>query len=495
MKKKKNTSKKEKSLVKSAREALRFQVLWEAKKLFPNVGGELIERIDRECTLAEEGRLLPCFRQGKEFLDDLWAKFGGSVRVEFPPFLQNSILARCMGLTTGSVSLDDDPTAVFTQAMFQDPLAVNVTVDGVDLSGVYRWLMESGKTVRKYSEGLEVLIDALSFRFPAIDFLVAMLVEKAQKHGLAVDEATRGRLLREVRTYVDQVAQKCLPSLEDFMVLADYVLQLDAALQTKVSIGCSSTLKKSVLAACCLGTSFPVAGGNEWKGEPMEAEIGDFPRWTDYELAMRLFKTCFCGRWTSIPNGWMADFGIIRLKLNWVHSFRAAVEEGAARLCGEMGKLVKPRLDAELDWYEQGGIAGDMLLLRSFVQEVTARFGVSICSGTALLEHSVAAFCLGLTPDSPDWDDENDKQFFEQKRYAVREVNVQFNSEYSYPDMVDFAANYFGGGKKGADISTFNLGKLTLKLYKDAPELPEGVEWYRLGTMQKMFEHYAKYQY
>ena len=131
MKKKKNTAKKEKSFAKSAREALRFQILWEAKKLFPNAGGELAERIDWECMLAEDGQLLPCLKQGKDFLDALRAKFGTCARIEFPPFLQNSILARCMGLTTGVVSWDDNPDLVFTQAMSQDPLAVDIIVDGL----------------------------------------------------------------------------------------------------------------------------------------------------------------------------------------------------------------------------------------------------------------------------------------------------------------------------------------------------------------------------
>lgn len=495
MKKKKNTSKKEKSLAKSAREALRFQMLWEAKKLFPDGGDGLAERIDRECTLAEEGQLLPCFRQGKEFVDDLRAKFGDSLRIEFPPFLQNSILARCIGLTTGPVSLDNDPTVMLTQAMSQDPLAVDVRVDGVDLSAVYKWLMESGKAVRKYSEGMEVLIDALSFRFPAIHCLAAVLMEKAQKHGLVVDEVIYGRLLEEVRIYVGGVELKRLPFLEDFTALADYVLQLNATLQTKIVIKGSSALQSSVLAACCLGTSLPAAKVGEWKGEPMDAEIDGFSRWADYEPAMRLFKARFLERWTNVPNGWMADFGIIRLTLNLAGSFRAAVWEGAARLCGERGTLVERRLTDEMDWYEQSGLAGDMLLLKSFVQEVTAKWGVSICPGTALLGHSVAAFCLGLAPDSPNVEDENDGQFFEQKKHAVREVNVQFSSERSYQDIVDFAADYFGGGKKGDGLSTFSLGKLTLKLYKYTPELPEGVKWYRLGTMQKMFEHYAKYAY
>ena len=51
MKKKKNTAKKDKSAQKSAREALRFQMLWEAKKLYPNAGSELPERIDMECSI------------------------------------------------------------------------------------------------------------------------------------------------------------------------------------------------------------------------------------------------------------------------------------------------------------------------------------------------------------------------------------------------------------------------------------------------------------
>lgn len=190
----------------------------------------------------------------------------------------------------------------------------------------------------------------------------------------------------------------------------------------------------------------------------------------------------------------MVNFGIIQLKLNLVNAFRAAVKEGAARLCKDK-EGIETCLDAEQGWYEHNGIVADVLLLKSFVQDVTAKFDLSICPGTALLGHSVIAFCLGLTPDFPDLEDENDRRFFEQKKHAVREINIQFNPECSYQDIVDFAVDYFGGGKKGDDISTFNLGKLTLKLYKDTPELPEGVKWYRLGTMQKMFEHYAKYQY
>ena len=494
MKKKKNTSKKEKSLAKSAHEALRFQILWEAKKLFPNAGGELAERIDRECTLAEDGQLLPCLKQGKDFLDALRAKFGTCARIEFPPFLQNSILARCMGLTTGVVSWDNNPDVVFTQAMSKDPLAVDIVVDGTKLFAVYQWVMESGETVRKYSEGLEVLIDALSFRFPAIDSLVAVLVKKAQAHGLVVDDATRGRLVQEVRTYVGQVAQQHLPFLEDFVALADYMLQLNATLQEKVTVVRSSSLEKSVLAACCLGTQLPSAEMGEWKGEPMEAEIDDLSQWADSKLAVQLFRTCFREKLASIPNGWMVNFGIIQLKLNLVNAFRAAVKEGAARLCKDK-EGIDTCLDAEQGWYEHNGIVADVLLLKSFVQDVTAKFDLSICSGTALLGHSVIAFCLGLTPDFPDLEDENDRRFFEQKKHAVREINIQFNPECSYQDIVDFAVDYFGGGKKGDDISTFNLGKLTLKLYKETPELPEGVKWYRLGTMQKMFEHYAKYQY
>ena len=400
-----------------------------------------------------------------------------------------------MGLTTGIVSWDNNPDVVFTQAMSQDPLAVDIVVNGTKLFAVYQWVMESGETIRKYSEGLEVLIDALSFRFPAIDSLVAVLVEKAQTHGLVVDDATRGRLVQEVRTYVGQVAQQHLPFLENFVALADYMLQLNATLQEKVTVVRSSSLEKSVLAACCLGTQLPSAEMGEWKGEPMEAEIDGLYRGADSELGVRLFRTCFREKLTGIPNGWIVDFGIIKLKLNLVNSFRKAVKAGATRLCGAKEEMIEARLNAELDWYEHSGIVADMLLLKSFVQEVTAKFDVSICSGTALLKHSVAAFCLGLTPDFPDWEDESDRQFFEQKRYAVREVNMQFSSEHSYLDIVDFAADYLGGGKKREDISIFNLGKLTLKLYKEAPKLPEGVKWYRLGMMQKMFEHYAKYQY
>ena len=494
MKKRKNTAKNEKARAKSAREALRFQMTWEAKKLFPNAGNELADRIDRECTLAEEAHLLPCIQQGKEFLDAFRAKFGTSAKMVFAPFLQNSILACCMGLTTEPASLECDPTEMFTQTMAQEPLTVDITVDGAALSAVYKWALESGKTTKKYSEGLEVLIDALSFRFPAASQLQGLLIEQAQTHGVKVDEATTQRLMQEVHTHIDKLPLERMPFFADFLKLGVYMQQLNSALPGKPDIKRSPATEKSALAACCLGTALPSAKAEVWKGEVMEAEIDHFSGSHDYEIAMQLFKTHFHGNLTAIPNGWMADLGIIKLKLILTDSFRAIVKDGAAHCYAKLDERAKTRLNAELDWYEHYGITADMLLLKNFVQEVNAKFNADISPGTALLEHSVAAFCLGLTPEFPDLDDENDLQFFLQKKHSVREVNLQFNSD-CYDDIVNFAKEYFGNGKKEEEISTFSLGKLTLKVYKHTPELPEGVKWYRLGTMQKMFEHYAKYEY
>lgn len=69
MRKKKNIAKKEKQIAKSAREAFRFQVNWEAKKLFPNEMNGLADRIEAECLIIEEARLRPSIRLLKLFVD------------------------------------------------------------------------------------------------------------------------------------------------------------------------------------------------------------------------------------------------------------------------------------------------------------------------------------------------------------------------------------------------------------------------------------------
>lgn len=494
MSKKKNSSKKEKSNSKSAREALRFQVMWEAKKWYPNAGNELSERINWECSIAEEISLLPCFKQGKEFLDIFRKKFTITTPIKFSSFLQHSLLARFVGLTSGIPLLGDENKELFAQAMLQDPLTIDIVVNGADIPTVYHWLMRSGNPVRKYTEGMEVLIDALSFRFPIVDQLQAIFTNKAQAFGIAVNETGSQRIAQEIRTFINITPEEHLPELMEMDKLGDCLLQIRQQLQSKSDIRYSDiTNNTCALVACCLGCELPTQS-EAWKGETTEVEICGFVHYLDYIPAMKTMKKFFTQEIIFVPNGWIVGLSIIKLKLNFAGAFHEEVKTGIAKHYNKVDKQLETRLTAEQDWYEQSGILSDILLLKLFVQEATESLQIAIGSGTALLEHSIVAYCLDLTPDAPDLNDEDDLQFFIKKKHSVREVNVYFASE-RYDDIVGFAQGYFGEGKENEKFVGFNLGKLTLKLYKERPELPTDVKWYRLGTMQKMFEYYSKYSY
>ena len=100
MKKKKKTSlQKEKSLLKTERESFRFQMKWEAKKLYPEHTDELPARVEAECAIIEDANLLPDLRAGADFLQKFRMQFGDFAHLIYSSFLKNSIVAQCIGLT------------------------------------------------------------------------------------------------------------------------------------------------------------------------------------------------------------------------------------------------------------------------------------------------------------------------------------------------------------------------------------------------------------
>ena len=77
MKKKKKTSpQKEKALQKTERESFRFQMKWEAKKLYPEHTDELPARVEAECAIIEDANLLPDLQAGADFLQKFRMQFG-----------------------------------------------------------------------------------------------------------------------------------------------------------------------------------------------------------------------------------------------------------------------------------------------------------------------------------------------------------------------------------------------------------------------------------
>lgn len=74
-KKKKTSSQKEKALQKTERESFRFQMIWEAKKLYPGRIDELPARVEAECAIIEGANLLPDLQAGADFFQKFRIQF------------------------------------------------------------------------------------------------------------------------------------------------------------------------------------------------------------------------------------------------------------------------------------------------------------------------------------------------------------------------------------------------------------------------------------
>ena len=66
-----------------------------------------------------------------------------------------------------------------------------------------------------------------------------------------------------------------------------------------------------------------------------------------------------------------------------------------------------------------------------------------------------------------------------------------------YESVVHEAEACFGSPEQISEEATlFKIGKLSLRICKTVQEeQPEGVEWYRMGTIRKMMDWYSKYEY
>lgn len=491
MKKRRNTAKKEKSLAKSAREAFRFQMKWEAKKMYSGNDNQLAERIDMECSVIEEAQLLPTFQQGKAFLEAFKDKFGTNFIMKSSSFLRNSIVAQCFGLSQSMVS-ETFALPTLEQTMYADPLSVTIQVILSNARAVFQWAQESKQNVHLYPEGFEVLIGALSVKFPLVEQLHAHALEKARTLQREVNADMSCNIRQEILAYLSQATLKQLSLLEDFDAMGRFMAALHALPAARpVALSCSTSLKQCLLAYCFGITDAPL--NNEASNlKDMNMEIAAQPM--DCDAIIHLMKTYFGNAAQGESNGLEANLKFFKVRLPLLETFKTNVISGAESLYNHIGETLKQRIGAELDWYEHWGVMGDMLLLRDFITQVDTNFDVSIASDPTLLGHSVAAFCLGLAKDNPDVENENDLLFFQGKNRSVSTANVHFDSN-KYNDIVAFAQTYFGAGTIEENKARFSLGKMTLCIYKDALAFPEGIKWYLVETIRKMMEKNAIYEY
>lgn len=509
MKKKKKTSpQKEKALQKTERESFRFQMKWEAKKLYPEHTDELSARVEAECAIIEDANLLPDLQAGADFLQKFRMQFGDFARMTYSSFLKNSIVAQCIGLTPACAE-GESALPIFTQDMLSEPLQINILLDLSVWSDAGKWMKKNLDVLNKTPEGFEVKKGVLTFFFPVLSQLQAFAFAKAQALQKEMDDTAKQCLEQEIKAYFEQDEPDELYVLKDFDTFGKFLQQYRATFAT-ASEQYSSTLNKSLLAYYFgIIPTIPVqdqADKGKKKGtnnkasrakkEDQTLEITVATQAQDCDALLAMLKGHFPTLVKGDANGWLIQLNRLRLRIPLEDVFCASVKSGAKSLYVTMDDALGQRLEAELDWYGHYGIMGDMLLLRDFVTCIDARFDASPSTATGLLKHSVAALCLGLCQDFPDITNANDLAFFQQKNYFVRMVSVHFDSV-PYESVVHEAEACFGSTEQISEEATlFKIGKLSLRICKTVQEeQPEGVDWYRMGTIRKMFDWYSKYEY
>lgn len=509
MKKKKKTSpQKEKALQKTERESFRFQMKWEAKKLYPEHTDELPARVEAECAIIEDANLLPDLRAGADFLQKFRMQFGDFARMTYSSFLKNSIVAQRIGLTPACTE-GESALPIFTQDMLSEPLQINILLDLSALPDACKWMKRNLDVLNKTPEGFEVKKGVLTFFFPVVSQLQAFAFAKAQALQKEMDDTAKQCLEQEINAYFEQEDPDDLYALKDFDTFGKFLQQYRATFAT-ASEQYSSTLNKSLLAYYFgIIPTFPVQDqadkgkkkgsnnkANRAKKEDQTLEITVATQAQDCDALLEMLKGHFPTFVKGDANGWLVQVNHLRLRIPLEDVFRAFVKSGAKSLYPNADETWVQRLETELDWYGHYGIMGDMLLLRDFMTCMDARFDASPGTAKGLLGHSVAALCLGLSQDFPDITNANDLSFFQQKNYFVRVVSVHFESV-PYESVVHEAEACFGSPEQISEEATqFKIGKLSLRICKVIQEeQPEGVEWYRMGTIRKMLDWYSKYEY
>lgn len=508
-KKKKTSSQKEKALLKTERESFRFQMIWEAKKLYPGRIDELLARVEAECAIIEGANLLPDLQAGADFLQKFRIQFGDSAHITYSPFLKNSIVAQCIGLTPACMEREST-LPLLTQDMLSEPLQINILLELSALPDACKWMKKNLDVLNKTPEGFEIKKGALTFCFPVMSQLQAFAFAKAQALRKEMDDTARQCLEQEIKAYFGQEESDELYVLNDFETFGNFLRQYRATFAGSASERYSPTLNRSLLAYYFgITSTFPVQDkvdkekkkcsnnkASRTKKEDHIMEIIIAVQVQDCDALLEMLKRHFPTFVKGDANGWLVQVNRLRLRIPLEDAFRAFVKSGAKSLYAHVDEALGQRLEAEMDWYGHYGIMGDMLLLRDFVTYIDARFDASPSTAKGLLGHSVAALCLGLSQDFPDITNANDLSFFQQKNYFVRVVSMHFESV-PYESVVHEAEVCFGSPEQISEEATqFKIGKLSLWICKVIQEeQPEGVEWYKMGTIRKMLEWYSKYEY
>lgn len=364
--------------------------------------------------------------------------------------------------------------------------------------------------LNKTPEGFEIKKGVLTFFFPVVSQLQAFAFAKAQALRKKVDDTAKQCLGQEIKANFGQEESDELYVLNDFETFGNFLQQYRATFASSASEQYSLALNRSLLAYYFgITPTFPVQDkvdkgkkkcsnnkANRAKKEDHIMEITIAVQVQDCDALLEMLKRHFPTFVKGDANSWLVRVNRLRLRIPLEDVFRAFVKSGAKSLYVHADEALGQRLEAELDWYGHYGIMGDMLLLRDFVTCIEARFDASPSTAKGLLGHSVAALCLGLSQDFPDILDANDLSFFQQKNYFVRMVSVHYESV-PYESVVHEAEACFGSPELiSKEATQFKIGKLSLRICKAFPEeQPEGVEWYKMGTIRKMLEWYSKYEY
>lgn len=491
MRKKKNIAKKEKQIAKSAREAFRFQVNWEAKKLFPNGMNSLADRIEAECLIIEEARLRRSIRQLKLFVDAYRMQFDPSATFKASSFLKESIVLHCLGIHLMPFDENQSMQPEFSHAILEESQWIEISVDLSSVETVLTWMKdEFGLNAVSYADGFEVEIDAFTFRISVAKQLQDLILRQAEVMHIGVSEELEERVRREVRYYLSKTNTEKLLFLDEFYAFGHFMVELRSTFGKSVVEKYTDSLRTCAI-AYCFGITTELVMEKTVSFGNMELELT--ANSIDYNRFVGLLKEKFDGFEMLFSNSIVLEFGLLRLRYSLNKVLCSIVKKEAKKLYKTKYEEIEQRMNAELDWYAHWKAMSGLLLLRSFINDAKQEFNASIGSNATFLGHSLVAFCLGITKDFPELDNEKANRFFQQKKYTAP-AHIHFDSG-NFEDIAKLGREYFRNTQWKDDSFSFGIGRLHLTVYKNEPEPPGGLRWYELLRVQNMLDYYSRISY
>lgn len=489
--KKKNIAKKEKQIAKSARESFRFQVNWEAKKLFPNGMNGLTDRIEAECLIIEEAHLRPSIRLLKLFVDAYRMQFDPSATFKASTFLKESIVLHCLGIHLMPFDDNQPMQLEFSQAMLEEHQWIEVRVDLSRVETVLSWIKEEfGLNAVSYANGFEVEIGVFTFRISVAEQMQDLILRQAEAMHVGVSEELAERVRREVQYYLSKTKNKKMLFLDEFYVFGNVMADLRSTFGKSVVEKYTDSLRTCAI-AYCFGVTTELVMEKTVSLRNMELEITT--NGSNYDRVVGFLKEKFEGFEMVLSNSIVLEMGFLRLRYPLNKMLCSVVKKEAKKLYKTKYGEIEQRMNTELDWYSHWGAMSGLLLLRSFIDRAKREFNASVGSNVTFLGHSLVAFCLGITREFPDLDNEKANRFFQQKNYAAP-AHIHFDSG-NFEDIVKLVKEYFKDIQWKDDSFSFSIGSLCFTFSKEAAELPGGLCWYELLKVQNMLAYYSKISY